>query len=42
MDEPTLMGTGPTACETWDYIRALRGLQRELVSRGSGRSGVDL
>ena len=42
MDEPTLMETGPSASETWDHVRAPRGLQLELVSRGSGRSGADL
>jgi hypothetical protein len=42
MDEPTLMETGPSASETWDYVRAPWGLQLELVSRVSGPSGADL
>ncbi len=42
MDEPTLMETGPSASETWDYVRAPWGLKREPVSRVNGRSGADL
>ena len=42
MDEPTLMETGPSASETWDYVRAPWGLQLKLVSRVSGPSGADL
>ena len=42
MDEPNLMETGPSASETWDYVRAPWGLQLRLVSRVSGRSGAGL
>ena len=42
MDEPTHMATGPSAGETWVYVRAPWGLQLELVSRADGRSGAEL
>ena len=33
MDQPTVMAEGPSAGETWVYVRAPCGAQFELVTR---------
>ena len=40
MDEPTVVATGPSAGETWVYVRAPWGLQLELVHRRSEQTGA--
>lgn len=40
MDEPTVTTTGPSAGETWVYVRAPWGLQLELVHRHDERPGA--